>query len=258
MNIVITGASAGIGYALAEQYAQAGNTLGLIGRSSEKLAAIEAACRRLGAEVVTASIDVTDAQALQRWLDEFDGVHPVDLLIANAGVTSIMPDTGDAESRQAVQQVLDTNVYGVINSIYPLLEPMRRRGLGQIAIISSLAAFYGLPITPAYCASKSAVKAYGEALRGWLKPQGVAVSVVCPGFVRSELSDQFPEPKRWIMSAKKAARLIAHGLAARKAYISFPYPLALGMKLLALLPAAWADRILRELGYGAVTSKRVG
>jgi short-subunit dehydrogenase len=251
MNIIITGASAGIGFALAQRYAKPEVTLGLIGRNPEKLAKIESLCRQQGANVVTAALDVTDSQALKDWLLAFDKQFPVDLLIANAGVTSIMPDNGENESWEAIQQVLDVNIYGVFNSLYPLLEPMRQRRNGQIAIISSLAAFQGMPISPAYCASKAAVKAYGEALRGWLKPAGVNVSVVCPGFVKSELSDQFPKPKLFIMSAEKAARIIQQGLSNNKALISFPFPLDVGMKLLALLPAKVVDWIFNTLNYGA-------
>jgi short-subunit dehydrogenase len=251
MNIIITGASAGIGFALAQRYAKPDVTLGLIGRNPEKLANIANLCQQQGANVVTAALDVTDSQALKDWLLDFDKHNPVDLLIANAGVTSIMPDNGEIESWDAVQQVLDVNIYGVFNSLYPLLEPMRQRRKGQIAIISSLAAFQGMPISPAYCASKAAVKAYGEALRGWLKPAGVKVNVVCPGFVKSELSDQFPKPKLLIMSAEKAAGIIQQGLAKNKALISFPFPLDVGMKLLALLPASFVDWIFNTLNYGA-------
>lgn len=250
MNIVITGASAGIGFALAQRYAKPHITLGLIGRDSVKLAHIEAICHQQGANVITAALDVTNSEALKKWLLEFDYQFPIDLLIANAGVTSIMPRNGEAENWAAVCQVLNINIYGVFNSVYPLLEPMRHRRQGQIAIVSSLAAFHGMPITPTYCATKAAVKSYGEALRGWLKHEGVQVSVICPGFVKSDLSDQFPEPKLWIISAEKAAQIIQRGLSHNKAYISFPFPLALGMKLLALLPADLADWILDHLNYG--------
>ena len=107
MNIIITGASAGIGFALAKLYAKQGVNLGLIGRSSEKLAIISAICREQGAQVVTAAIDVTDTEALKNWLLAFDAPFPVDLLIANAGVTSIMPDDGAGESWAAVSHSPD-------------------------------------------------------------------------------------------------------------------------------------------------------
>ncbi len=255
MNIVITGASAGIGFALAKQYAKPGNTLGLLGRNSAKLTNIETICRNQGANTVTAAIDVTDCTAMATWLLDFDRLFPVDLLIANAGITSIMPDNGQGESWEAVCNVLDVNIYGVFNSVYPLIEPMRQRRQGQIAIVSSLAAFRGMPISPAYCATKAAIKSYAEALRGWLNHNHVQVSVVCPGFVKSELSDQFPGPKLLIITADEAAQIIYKGLCKKKALISFPFPLDIGMKLLALLPARTGDWILNRLNYG-VHSKR--
>lgn len=251
MNIVITGASAGIGFALAQRYAKPCTTLGLIGRNHAKLAQIEGICRQQGADVVTAAIDVTDSGALKDWLLKFDYQFPVDLLIANAGVTSIMPGNGEAETWESICNVLDVNVYGVFNSVYPLIEPMRQRQQGQIAIVSSLAAFRGMPISPAYCATKAAVKSYGEALRGGLKHEGIQVSVICPGFVKSDLSDQFPGPRLLMMSAEKAARIIQQGLSKNKALISFPFPLDLGMKFLAMMPACFANWIFNALNYSA-------
>jgi short-subunit dehydrogenase len=255
MNIVITGASAGIGYSLAKLYAKSDVTLGLIARNKSKLALIESACLAQGAKVVTGAIDVSDSLAIKEWLLEFDRQFPVDLLIANAGVTSIMPGNGEGETWDAVSNVLNVNILGVFNCVHPLIEPMRRRKSGQIALVSSLAAFRGMPISPAYCATKAAVKSYGEALRGWLRHDRIKVSVICPGFVKSDLSDHFPEPKLLIMSADKAARIIYHGLLKNKAIISFPFPLDLGMQLLALIPAFFSDWILDALKYGAFSKQ---
>ncbi len=256
MNIVIIGASAGIGFALAKRYATPDATLGLIGRNRTKLTVIETVCRQQGARVIIAAIDVSDSHAINDWLLKFDRQFPVDLLIANAGVTSIMPGNGEGESWEAISNVLTVNINGVFNSVYPLLEPMRQRKTGQIALVSSLAAFRGMAISPAYCASKAAIKSYGEALRGWLRPYGVKVSVICPGFVKSELSDHFPEPKLLIMSADQAASIIQKGLNKDKALISFPFPLDLGMILLSLLPARLGDWILDLFKYGATSKNK--
>jgi short-subunit dehydrogenase len=256
MNIVITGASAGIGFALAKRYANPNVTLGLIGRNRDKLSVIESICREKGAHVVIAAIDVSDNMAIKDWLLEFDHQFPVDLLIANAGVTSIMPNDGKGETWEAVSNVLNINIYGVFNSVYPLIEPMRQRKSGQIALVSSLAAFRGMAISPAYCATKAAIKSYGEGLRGWLRHYGVKVSVICPGFVKSDLSDNFPEPKMLIMSADRAAQIIHKALSENKALISFPFPLDLGMKLLALFPPHFGDWILDALKYSAVSKHK--
>jgi short-subunit dehydrogenase len=249
-TIVITGASAGIGKALAVSYAKKGVTLGLIARNQDKLAIVAELCQQQGASVEVGIIDVTDDELLKQWLIEFDKRHPVDLLIANAGVTSSIVN-GEVESWQQVKQMMQINFCGVINSIYPLITPMQQRKRGQIAIMSSVAAYCGMPISPTYCATKAAIKSYGESLRGWLQADGIAVSVICPGFVKTELSAQFRAPKLFMISADKAADAIQQGLAKNKALISFPFLLDMGMRFLAVLPTDFANYLLILLGYGA-------
>ncbi len=252
--IVITGASGGIGQALARRYARPAVVLALLARNKEKLQQLAKVCEKSGATVVTASLDIRDSEALQHWLHQFNRQYPVDLLIANAGVTSSLGNQGEPESWEAIRRVLDTNLTGVLASIYPLIQPMRQRQQGHIAIISSLAAYRGLPITPAYCASKAAIKAYGEALRGWLAADGIQVSVILPGFVESDMSRQFPGHKPFLISANTAARRIQQGLAKNRAYIAFPFLLHLGSQLLALLPASLGDRVVHWMSYGAYRS----
>jgi short-subunit dehydrogenase len=128
---------------------------------------------------------------------------------------------------------------------------MRIRGSGQIALISSLAAYFGLPVTPAYCASKAGLKAYGEALRGWLAPEGIKVSVIMPGYVKSPMCDAMPGPKTLVWTAERAAKEIRRGLDRNKARISFPFPLNWGTWWLSVLPASVSTHIVRWLGYGA-------
>ena len=249
--ILITGASGGIGQALASLYAKPGVVLGLLGRSMEKLEPVVARCQKQGAAVYPICVDVKNSERLIQAISDFNSQHPVDLLIANAGVTSSLGEKGEAESWKAISHVLDTNLYGVMASIYPLIEPMRQRRHGQIAIVSSLAAYRGLPITPSYCASKAGIKVYGEALRGWLANEGIKVSVICPGFVKSAMSDQFLGEKPFMISANKAANIIKKGLERDKPRIAFPFPLNVGTWLLAMLPAGIADKILNQLSYGA-------
>jgi len=249
-NIIITGASNGIGAALAKKYAGVGITLGLIARNSERLQAIADDCIQQGAQVHLGLLDVSESEIIAKWLLDFDDAHPVDLVIANAGITnSIQAD--NVETWAGTCQILDINLYGVINTVYPLIRPMQQRQQGQIACMSSLAAYRGMPVTPSYCASKAAVKAYTEALRGALAPDKIKVSVICSGFVKSNLSAAFPGPKLFMLTPEKAAKLISAGLAKNKACISFPFPLNIGMQLLALLPDRPATWILSQLKYGA-------
>ncbi len=157
-TIIITGASGDLGYALATTYAKTGIKLGLLGRSTAKLQKTQHACEQKGAVVESASIDVTDNKSLQQWIQQFNQQHPVDLLIANAGMTSSIGMNGEAEKWETINLVIDTNLKGILSTIQPLILPMRTRKKGQIAIVSSLAAYRGLPITPSYCASKAGIK----------------------------------------------------------------------------------------------------
>jgi short-subunit dehydrogenase len=136
-------------------------------------------------------------------------------------------------------------VYGVLASLNPLISRMQQRKRGQIVIVSSLAAYYGMALTPAYCASKAAVKAYGESLLAWLKPDGIKVNIVYPGFVKSPMSDRFPASRPFLVSAEKAADIIAKGIAKNKPSISFPFPLNFGMWFLGALPTRVSDWIMR-------------
>jgi short-subunit dehydrogenase len=247
--IVVTGASAGLGEALAKAYAARGVVLGLVGRNAGRLAACAQHCRNAGAEVVTAELDVRDAAGMQQWLWRFDDAHPIDLLIANAGVASTLASASDWEDLARTSTVFDTNFYGAMHTVLPTIERMRARKRGQIAVISSLAAIRGMAISPAYCASKSALKAYGEAVRPLLARDGVALSLVFPGFVKTAMSDVFPGRKLFLWSAEKAASHIRGKLSAGRKEIAFPGLLAFGMSLLPLLPAWLADTILGRLSY---------
>ena len=248
-HIVITGASAGIGLALALAYAAPSVTLGLVGRNASRLAAAVAQCRAAGATVVSAELDVRDAATIAQWLHAFDDSHPIDLLIANAGVASTLSSARDWEDLERTRAVFDTNFYGAMHTVLPIIDRMRQRRRGQVAMISSLAAIRGMAISPAYCASKSAIKAYGESVRPLLARDSVDLSLVFPGFVKTAMSDVFPGDKPFLWSAEKAARYIRAGLAANKLEITFPGLLAFGMALLPLLPARLADAILDKLSY---------
>lgn len=248
-NIVITGASSGIGRALAISYASPGVVLGLIGRDPERLEDCAADCRVRGAVVVVESIDVRNAEAMQVWLDCFDSTHPIDLLIANAGIASTLENARDWEGRERIARIVDTNFYGVIHAVLPVIEQMKARRRGHIAMVASLAALRGMAISPAYCASKSAIKAYADSVRPLLKRDGIRIAVILPGFVKTAMSDVFPGDKLFMWSADQAASYIRRKLGAGRAEIAFPGLLAFGMRLLPLLPIALADAILDRLSY---------
>jgi short-subunit dehydrogenase len=144
---------------------------------------------------------------------------------------------------------MEVNLHAALATAHVLAQVMRQRGCGQIALISSLSAYFGLPVTPSYCASKAALKAYGESLRGSLAGFGIAVNVVLPGFVETDMSARFPGPKPLQQSPDAAAAVIRRGLARNRARIAFPAPLSWGMWWLSVLPPGVSIRILKRLGF---------
>lgn len=248
-TILITGATGGIGSALAQQYAKTGVQLILHGRNADLLTEVAMQCRTLGATVSTVTLDLRDIVAVQKWVDELAEQQLPDLIIANAGMNINIEANGAGERWEDMEALLDLNIKSTMALIQRFLPALRLRGSGQIAIISSLAAWHGLPIMPSYCASKAAIKVYGEALRGWLRVEGIQVNVVMPGYVKSAMCDAISGPKPFVWSADKAARFIARGLEKNQARISFPFPLNLGTYLLSVMPPAVSQWFLKVLHY---------
>ncbi|HIJ61678.1 MAG TPA: SDR family NAD(P)-dependent oxidoreductase [Rhodospirillaceae bacterium] len=244
--ILITGASSGLGEALARAYAGTGVRLCLGGRDAARLEAVGQACRDLGAAVDCRCIDVADRQAMAQWLNDIDERHPLDLVIANAGVSAgTGADLG--ETAEQARAIFSVNLEGVLNTVLPVIEPMRRRRRGQIVIMASLAGFRGLPSAPAYSASKAAVRVWGEGLRGWLASDGIGVTVVCPGFVATPMTSRNRFPMPFLMTADDAARLIRRAVGQNRGRVAFPWPMAALLWLLAALPPGWTDGLLGRL-----------
>ena len=244
-NILITGASSGIGQALAQKYAKENINLFLCARNLEKLEKTQQLCQKLGANIFIKKLDVTNAREAKKWLDEIQKKFELDLIIANAGISA--GTAHGTESFSQINDIFNTNLNGVLNIIYPAIENMKIRKSGQIAIISSLAGFRGLPSSPAYSASKAAVRVYGEALRGNLAKFGIKVNVICPGYVVTPMTavNDFPMP--FIISAEKCANIIASGLSKNKSRIAFPFPLYFVIWLMTLLSNKITDPIFARL-----------
>ncbi len=243
-SILITGASSGIGRALAVAYAAPGVTLALGGRDLGRLGETATAARESGAQVFTHAMDVTDRAGMARWIELADSNAPLDLVIANAGISTRTRKDLDLEDQ--TREILAVNIDGVLNTVHPALRAMRRRHSGQIGIVSSIAGYRGLPSSPAYSTSKVAIKAYGEALRGIYHDEGIAISVVCPGYIRTPMTahNEFKMP--FLIDAERAARIIIKGLARNRARIAFPWQMVMVARFLLLLPERWADPLLRR------------
>jgi short-subunit dehydrogenase len=245
-HIVITGASSGIGEALALYYAAPGVRLALSGQNVDRLNNVADICRDKGAEVEALAISVTDRAGMQEWLHRLDGAMPIDLVIANAGISAGM-GSKTSENTEQVRKLFDVNVSGVLNTIDPVLPRMIARKNGSVALMSSLAGFRGWPGAPAYSASKAAVRAYGEGLRGSLAHTGVAIHVICPGFVKSRITDVNEFPMPFMISAEKAASIIANGIARGKGRIAFPFPVHFLVWFLSVIPDSLATLMQRQL-----------
>jgi short-subunit dehydrogenase len=247
-TVLITGASSGIGRALALAYAQEGAILILIGRDSERLNAVAALARAKGAVAITGEVDVRDQLAMRAFITKQDALTPTDLVIANAGITTGLGPDDLCEDPLAVRAILATNLLGVLNTIEPLIVPMSTRGRGQLACVGSLAALRGLPYCPAYSATKAAVHAYTESIRGRLEPRGVKVSLIIAGFVKTPLNDSIDAVKPLELSDTEAAALIRRGLDRGKAVIAFPWPLYMAALLGRALPVRWVDQFMALIG----------
>lgn len=245
-NILITGASSGLGEALAQAYAQdAGTRLFLSGRDETRLKDVAAFAEAMGAQVFTKVVDVRDAPAMAAWILEVDMAYPLDLVIANAGISA--GTGGGQESPAQNAAIFATNVHGVFNTVQPVIPRMKTRGWGQIALMSSLAGFRGVPGAPSYMASKAAVRVYGESLRGELAPFGVNVNVICPGFVQTPMTEVNDFKMPFLMKAGRAAQIIKKGLARNKARLAFPWRFAALVWFVAALPPSWTDPLLTRL-----------
>jgi short-subunit dehydrogenase len=248
-SVAITGASSGLGASLARAFAAPGVTLGLVGRDQTRLAATAAACAQAGAATRVGAIDVTDAPALGAWLIEHDRAAPLDLLIANAGISAGPPPDATSEGLALAARQVTTNLLGAMNTIEPLIPAFVARGRGRIAVVSSLAGYRGLAFSPGYSASKAGNRAYGEGLRALLAPHGVGVSVICPGFFESPMTDRFKGPHPFGVSLETATRIVMRGLARGKRRIVFPWPLAFGMRAADLMPAWLGDIVIQKFRF---------
>jgi short-subunit dehydrogenase len=232
---VITGASSGIGWKLAEELALQGCRLGLIARRRELLDELAGKLRGTGTMVEVAAADVADReQLLQAFADLRQELGPVDLLVANAGVNTPAPlESWDGPGQLHLFRV---NLFGVIVAIEAVLPEMLSRKSGAIAAVSSLGADRGTPPFGSYCASKAAINVYMDALRVQVRSHGITVTTLVPGFVRTPMIDNVPRPKRFCVEADDAARRMVRAIESGVGVYRFPTIPSLFMRFVRLLP----------------------
>jgi short-subunit dehydrogenase len=245
-GILITGATSGIGRALALQCATPGTRLSLTGRDPNRLAGITAECEALGAEVRPAILDVSDAPAMQRFIA---GAGRLDLVFANAGIGG-GSDDGRPEPSAQVRALFDVNLHGALNTALPALEimmaqPPDAQGLrGRIATIASIAAFVPGPGAATYCASKAALDRWTIATAHTARRHGVSMTSVCPGYVRTAMTAQNRFPMPGLMDADRAADIILSGVMRNRRRVAFPWWMAFMARLVGGLPPSWSTALL--------------
>lgn len=236
LTVFITGASSGLGAALAQYYGRTGAQLGLLGR---RMDALQASAQGFNARCYSADVrDLVAMQsAAQAFLTEFG---PPDIVIAAAGI-SVGTLTEDAADAVVFRAVMDANVLGLVHTFQPFIAAMRAQGGGVLCGISSVSGVRGLPGSGAYSASKAAATVYLESLRIELRSSGLAVVTVAPGFIDTPMTRVNPYPMPFKMSAASAARKVAHCIARRRAYSVIPWQMAWVARVLKWLPTPVYD-----------------
>jgi short-subunit dehydrogenase len=245
VKVFLTGASSGIGEALARHYAARGATLGLVARRGAHLESLKAS---LGGTCEVFVADVCDSAAMNAAAAQFVARHgPPDIVIGNAGI-SIGNLTEAMEDVEVFRQTLEINVLGLVNAFHPFLAPMRAAGRGALVGIASVAGFRGLPGATAYSASKAAAIRYLEGLRVELRSSGVKVVTICPGYIRTPMTAKNPYPMPFIIDAPDAAQRFAAAIDSGRGYHVIPWQMAIVGRVMALLPNWLYDRLAARAG----------
>ncbi len=246
---IVTGASSGIGAELARQLGATGVRVGLTARREAELEALAGQIRDAGGSAVVAPGDAADPASTRAAFDRLKAeLGPVDLLIANAGVG--LGESPTHFSAEGLDRMIRVNLNSVVYAIEAVMPSMLERKRGHIVGISSLSAYRGLPGSAGYSASKAGLTALLEGLRPQLRPHGIAVTAVHPGFVRTPMIAGDSNPQPFAMDADRAARIILRGIARRKRRVDFPLPMVALLRAVQMLPGWFYDRFADRLVNG--------
>lgn len=245
---MITGASSGIGRGLALELARRGAKLGLIARRVDALNELVSEIETMGSKAVAFPADVQDSSSLAAAVESLTtALGPIDVLIANAGIG---PTKHAAELRgEEVAEVININVIGATNSATAVVPQMVARCAGHLVVISSLAAYRGLPKSAAYCASKAAVSAFFESFRLDLEPRGIAVTIIHPGFIKTALTSGRQAQLPYLLELDDAVKKIVRAIERKKKTYSFPWQLATIVRAGMIMPIWMYDRISRKNSF---------
>jgi short-subunit dehydrogenase len=232
---IITGASSGIGWSLAKQLASQGCKVGLVARRRDNLAALAGEIEKAGGVAAFACADVADRAQVGEAIRETAGkLGPVDLLVANAGVGA--PTTLSPMNVADVEKMFRVNVFGTVYAIEAVLPGMLERKKGHLAAVSSMAAYKGLPGESGYTASKAAVNNFMEGLRIQVRDKGIHITTICPGFIKTPMTEHNDFHMPWLLEADEAARRIIKALARKQKVYNFPWQMGILMRITRWLP----------------------
>jgi short-subunit dehydrogenase len=245
---MITGASSGIGRGLAVELARGGAKVGLVARRAEVVQEVVREIEGVGSQAIALPADVQDADSLSAAANKLHSEFgPVDILIANAGIGPTR-DAADISAAE-IAGVINVNVIGAANSVAAVIPGMVARGSGQLVVISSLAAYRGLPKSAAYCASKAAVSAFFESLRLDLEPRGIDVTIIHPGFIKTPLTAGRDAQMPFLMELDYAVKKMARAIEKRRKRYSFPWQLATIVRAGMIMPIWMYDHISRANSF---------
>jgi short-subunit dehydrogenase len=234
MNIWITGASTGIGRELARQYAEAGHIVYATARGLENLNSLADECKDYRGQVIAAPADVTNSDALKQAYQAACATGVPDLVVLNAGTHK--PTSATKFVLADHLKLMEINYNGVLTGLDTILPSFLERGSGQIAVVASVAGYRGLPKAGAYGASKAALINLCESMQPELKAQGVDLRLICPGFVKTPLTDKNKFPMPFLMPVKDAVAAMINGLESRRFQIVFPWRMSVVMQILRRMP----------------------
>ncbi|MDH5464008.1 MAG: SDR family NAD(P)-dependent oxidoreductase [Thiovulaceae bacterium] len=246
MNIVITGASSGIGAGLARKYATANNHLFLLARREDRLSSLKTELEALGATVSTYTVDVTDFTVMQNIALELSQ-KSLDLIILNAGIST--GHSGDVTPFELAKKVYETNLLSLHAFLEPLIPALKVQKQGHIVFISSLASLLTMPTSLVYGSSKRAMNAYAEGLRFMLHPFNIDVTTIKPGFIVTELTDKNDFTMPFLLSLEKGVERISNAIKKKKKIYAFPLRFVLIIKLLNLLPLFFRQHIITSQSF---------